>query len=139
MASKNCETWVEACKSFGDGHVGEEHKFFDHKVSIDVFVLGDVCGVLAFVVEFKFQLGSCQSQGAVVVATLPENSRDAEQAAEAFCEVGLIVLIVNHVLGLVICERRSRLDARLSKPSVDALKRIVINLPDHRERHSVDL
>jgi hypothetical protein len=73
---------------------------------------------LTIVIEFKFKLWCCERECTCVVSTLAKYSSDSQQTPERVREVGVVIFIVDHRLGLVIAKRRTRSDTGLAKSDV---------------------
>lgn len=120
-------------------NVSKKHEFFNHIMGIHMLIFGDICWILAVVVEFEFDFGRGKGQCTIWHPLISQCCCNFEQASQSFRKWSMIVRVVNHILGLVVAQRFSGSDDRFSVIYLDSFECLCINLEDDWERTSVNM
>ena len=137
MTTENRERGEMTRNLLSNSNVGEQHELFDHVMSVDVLVLRDISGVLSLDIELELDLRGGERQGSILIPFVFQGCCNFKKASESLCERRLIRWVVHHILGLVVAERLSGSDYRLSELDIDGLECDRVDFEEDRERTAV--
>ena len=82
MSSQYSKGWEVLRNFLSHCNIGKEHELFNHVMSINMLVLGDIRGILTIVVQLEFHFGGGESESTSLVSFVTEYSGDFKKATK---------------------------------------------------------